>query len=137
MKCIFLFFCMFGFLVSGFSQSKHASYTWEYAQYDTVKKDYELENSIVIFEKKMVELFFSADNQFRQIEILHKKVQLNSNDAIEEYNTIYLPASTHTKKVLDQKTRVITKQGVVKELDNSAIQVKQNPESGKTYNIMQ
>jgi len=124
---------MFGFLVSGFSQSKHASYTWEYAQYDTVKKDYELENSIVIFEKKMVELFFSADNQFRQIEILHKKVQLNSNDAIEEYNTIYLPASTHTKKVLDQKTRVITKQGVVKELDNSAIQVKQNPESGKTY----
>ncbi len=115
------------------AQASFSSYDWDEATYDTAIERFSDESTIILFEKNFIEFFYDTDDSFREINITHVKAQLNSDDAISAYNTIYLPISTDEKEVISQKTRVINKNGSVKELDKSAIKIKKDEETGKIY----
>ncbi|MDA3882022.1 MAG: DUF3857 domain-containing protein [Bacteroidales bacterium] len=121
------------FYLTSLAQASFSSYDWDEAEYSTVIERFTDESTIILFEKNLIEFFYDTDDSFREINVTHVKAQLNSDDAISAYNTIYLPISTDEKEVIAQKTRVINKDGSVKELDKSAIKIKKDEETGKVY----
>lgn len=131
-NCIIFLISFLSVSVLSFSQATYESYDWDEPLYESVFDEFSQEAVVVLFEHKIIEYFFKGDD-FKQIEITHKKVQVNTDNAIEEYNTIYLPVSTDNRSVIRQKTRVIASNGTVKELDNSAIQLKRDEETGRVH----
>ncbi|TMM52231.1 DUF3857 domain-containing protein [Maribacter algarum] len=83
-------------------------------------------------EKYVVEFAFSDDNSFTEHYLEHKALWLNSNDKIEDYNKIYLPYSS-SSELIENKARVITKEGKIINLDDSKILTAKDEETGKSY----
>jgi hypothetical protein len=124
------------FYLTSLAQASFSSYDWDEAEYSTVIERFTDESTIILFEKNLIEFFYDTDDSFREINVTHVKAQLNSDDAISAYNTIYLPISTDEKEVIAQKTRVINKDGSVKELDKSAISGRKSDSKGAFYTPM-
>ena len=116
---------------------ENIDYNWSKAQYDTISETYQKENEVVILERKIMEYYNDkTTNSFNQLDIFHKKVQVNSDDAISTYNTLYLPASGGNKELVAYKARVITKEGKVRELSNEAVKTAKDEESESEYKYL-
>lgn len=108
----------------------YKSYDWEQSPNYTVNKDIN-EKIIAIKEKNVTEFSFEK-NDFLEFFLEHKILWLNSDDAIEDFNKIYLPFSS-TDELQINKARVITPSGKIINLDASKILTAQDEESGRTY----
>lgn len=108
-----------------------SSYNWdESPNYDVDNKSED--PMMALKEKYVVEFAFSEENSFTEHYLEHKVLWLNSNDKIEDYNKIYLPYSS-TSELIENKARVITKDGKVIDLDDSKILTATDEETGKSY----
>lgn len=121
-----LLFCTFLF-----AQTK-LNYSWEKPEYTKCSEKNKAENELIIFERRIAEFYYDpVSGNLSQIIVLHKKVQVNSDDAISGFNKLYLPSVTKTKTLENHKARVITKDGKVVELDKSAVKTAKDQETNK------
>lgn len=125
---------LFIFLLSTLSlqsQEFYKSYDWEAEPlYDTTEiKD---ESLVSTKEKISTEFYFTPDGEFVEYYLEHKVFFLNSDDAIEEYNKVYLPYDSDAN-LLVNKARVINPQGKIIDLDDSKILSATDDETQRTY----
>ena len=124
-----LTFCLF--ILTANSQAFYKNYDWDKTpNYNT--KDYANDNLVALKEKITTEFFFTEDSQFVEFYLEHKTYYLNSDEAIEDYNKIYLPYDSDSE-LLVNKARVITPSGKVIDLDDSKILTATNDETKRTY----
>src|SRR6056297_1418743 len=119
------------FSISIYSQAYYQSYDWDKnPTYNA--KDYDGEGLVAAKEKIATEFFFTQDSEFVEFYLEHKALYLNSEEAIEDYNKIYLPYDSDSELLIN-KARVITPSGKVIDLDDSKILTATDDESQRTY----
>lgn len=106
------------------------SYDWEASPNYTVEKE-RTEDMIAVKEKTVTEFTFDKEDLVEYF-LEHKVLWLNSDDAIEEYNKIYLPFTAGAELQIN-KARVITPEGKIINLDQSKILSAEDEETGSTY----
>ncbi len=106
------------------------SYDWEETPSYTAEKG-NTEDIIAVKEKTVTEFYFKEKDLVEYF-LEHKVLWLNSDDAIEEYNKIYLPFSSEAELQVN-KARVITPEGKLINLDQSKILTSEDEETGRTY----
>ena len=106
------------------------SYDWEENPSYAVEEG-STEDMIAVKEKTVTEFYFQKKDLVEYF-LEHKVLWLNSDDAIEEYNKIYLPFSSRAELQVN-KARVITPEGKLINLDQSKILTSKDEETGRTY----
>jgi hypothetical protein len=106
------------------------SYDWE-ENPSYVVEEGSTEDMIAVKEKTVTEFYFQKKDLVEYF-LEHKVLWLNSDDAIEEYNKIYLPFSSRAELQVN-KARVITPDGKLINLDQSKILTSEDEETGRTY----
>jgi len=110
-------------------QGFYQNYSWDsnpkYVVEDTSQ------DLVAVKDKIAVEFSFEGEN-FVEYFMEHRVLWLNSDDAIESYNKIYLPYTGNTD-LLVNKARVIQKNGNIVELDKSKILTADDEETGRKY----
>ena len=106
------------------------SYDWEETPSYKVASE-STEDMIAVKEKTVTEFYFE-ESKLVEYFLEHKVLWLNSDDAIEENNKIYLPFSAEAELQIN-KARVITPEGKLINLDKSKILTAEDEETGRTY----
>jgi len=89
-------------------------------------------NELIAMKDKNIVEFFFIDEGLAEYVVKHRVLFLNSDQAIEDNNKIYLPYSSSSELVTN-KARVITKDGKVIDLDESKILTAEDEETGEVY----
>lgn len=122
--------CLFSFTTL-FAQPFFKSYDWE--ENPSYSNEGFSEKSLASVKEKVVtEFYFNEEGDFIEYFLEHNVYYLNSDDAIEGYNKIYLPYSSDSKLEVT-KARVITKDGNIVNLDESKILTATDEETNRTY----
>ena len=114
-------------------QPFYKTYSWDKnPDYKKLKTD--ADSDMIAFKEKVVKEFFYPEEEDGLVEyyLEHRLLWLNSDEKIEDYNKIYLPYRSNSE-LLISKARVISKEGVVQELDDSKILTAQDEETQRTY----
>ncbi|WP_240915509.1 DUF3857 domain-containing protein [Polaribacter sp. 20A6] len=123
------FLCVFQ-IVNAQEKPFFESYDWEVNPNYKVDKEIS-EDMIAVKEKTVTEFYFQEDDLV-EFFLEHKVLWLNSDDAIEEFNKIYLPFSSEAEMQVN-KARVITADGKIINLDKSKILTAEDEETVSTY----
>lgn len=120
------------FITYCYTQSKpfFKDYSWENQPNYSVEPT-KGESLISIKETKVTEFFYLED-KLVEYYLDHKVIWVNSDDAIEDFNKIYLPYSS-TSIIEIAKARVITKEGKILELNESHILTAQDEKTKSQY----
>ncbi len=86
---------------------------------------------IAMKDKNIIEFFFIGDG-LSEYRVKHRVLWLNSDQAIEDNNKIYLPYNS-SSELITNKARVSTKEGKVIELSEDKILTAEDDETGKVY----
>ncbi len=108
--------------VTTFAQDlEFKGYTWDSTGtlHTLAPEDSEL-GEVVIMDKNALEYAYDDYGNLYEYELVHKIIKVNTNDAIERNNRVYLPLYK-VENILINRARVITSSGKVKELDESNI----------------
>ncbi|HEX8562190.1 MAG TPA: DUF3857 domain-containing protein [Flavobacterium sp.] len=109
------------------------NYDWdEKATTVIVPEKYKNENEVILDRNTKIELAV-AGNVVKQYYLLHEKILINSDEAIERNNKMYIPFNIN-ESVLTNKVRVILKNGKVIKLDKKDIKEETDEEKGVKYN---
>ena len=98
----------------------------------TIPEKYKTENEVILDRTIKIEVVIS-DKGAKQYHLLHDKIYINSDEAIERNNKIYIPFSLN-ESVLMNKARVILKNGSVINLDQKDIKEEVDQEKGIKFN---
>lgn len=97
-----------------------------------IPEQYKNEKEVILDRTSKIEIVVSGKSA-KQYHLLHEKIYINSDDAIERNNKIYIPFSLD-ESVLINKARVILKNGSVIHLDKKDIKEDVDQEKGMKYN---
>ncbi|MBP6758758.1 MAG: DUF3857 domain-containing protein, partial [Flavobacterium sp.] len=97
-----------------------------------IPEQYKNEKEVILDRTSKIEIVVSGKSA-KQYHLLHEKIYINSDDAIERNNKIYIPFSLD-ESVLVNKARVILKNGSVIHLDKKDIKEDVDQEKGMKYN---
>jgi len=133
MKNLSTLFCLFLFCISaGYAQDyEFKNYHYSDRKIDVPAK-YADENEIILEKHIKVELIAAQKGAY-QVFLLHEKVLINSDDAIERNNRVYIPFRLD-ESLLTNKVRVILKNGTVINLKSNDIKEEVDQEKGVKYN---
>ena len=98
----------------------------------SVPKNYKDEKEVILNRTLKIEVVVDK-NTATQYRLLHEKKYINSDDAIERNNKIYIPFGDN-ENILLTKARVILKNGKVITLDKKDIKEEVDQEKGIKYN---
>lgn len=116
-----------------------------YAQKNVEFKDYNYTNTkytvadkyknqdAVILERNLKSEFVLEDDNLVEYFLFHNKTQINSDNAIEDNNKIYIPSKLNANLVIN-KLRVIKKDGSIIELKEEDIKEEVNENNQMRYN---
>lgn len=113
---------------------------YSFKNYDWNEKDvkiavpqkYEAEKEFILNRTLKIEIVVDKNNA-SQYRLIHEKKYINSDDAIERNNKIYIPFN-EGENLLVTKVRVILKNGKVISLDKKDIKEEVDEEKGMKYN---
>jgi len=109
------------------------NYDWnEKATAFEIPEKYKNEKEVILDRTSKIE-FVVAGKSAKQYQLLHEKIYINSDDAIERNNKIYIPFNLN-ESVLINKARVILKNGTIINLDKKDIKEDVDQEKGMKYN---
>ena len=113
------------------SFSQTINYDWsEKPSYPVTEEDRKV--PVVYLKEVTILEFYYAEQHLVNNKFYHRAVLLNSDEAINSYNKIYLPMSSDDD-LRRHKARVISPDGSVKELDEKSIQEATDEESQQKY----
>jgi len=96
---------------------EYKGYKWaDTAKLHKLSADEMKRNTVIIKDKRILEYYFVTSDTLVMFTTRHFIVRVNSDKAIEENNTVYIPL-TNDVKVIDLKARTISKDGTVTMLD--------------------
>ena len=128
---LFLLLCNFNSIVA--QEYTFKDYKWEQKpQAFTLPEQYKNENQLIVSRTIKIEVV-TDKNGPKQYYLLHDKIFINSDDAIEKNNKIYLPFSSN-ENVVKNEARVILKSGKIITLDKKDIKEEVDEERGVKYN---
>lgn len=122
------------FLIFG---SQAIAQDYNFSDYDFTDREVEIpdefkdKDEIVLFRDRKVEII-SGENSVQQFFLLHEKILVNSDDAIEKNNRIYI-SSGRNEEIVVNKNRVILPDGNIITLSNEDIHEEVDAESGSSY----
>lgn len=109
------------------------NYDWdEKATTVEIPEKYKNEKEVILDRTSKIE-FVVIGKTAKQYHLLHEKIYINSDDAIERNNKIYIPFNLN-ESVLVNKARVILKNGTVINLNKNDIKEDVDQEKGMKYN---
>lgn len=130
---LFLFITNSVYLFSQKNPTKLDKYAWnENPVFHNLPEEEMKDSEIVLKQNTELEFFYDELGGLNQYKLFHNIIKVNSNDAIESNNKIYIPISEGTE-VIQEKARVISGTGKVKELDKSDIKESKDEETNKNY----
>lgn len=133
LKIIFTFVAILNASVFFGQEYSFKNYDWnEKETAVTIPDQYKNENEVILDRTTKIEIVISGKTA-RQYHLLHEKIFINSDDAIERNNKIYIPFSLDESVVLN-KARVILKNGTVINLDKKDIKEDVDQEKGMKLN---
>lgn len=126
------------FLLSGTLASaqmpEFEGYNWntfpEIPETDTVKA---INGSLITLERRITEVYPNKQDVFEEISIFHRKIRVETHDAVNRFNKIYIPVSD-VIDILAIKARFISADGKITELPESSIHQVENLENKGDYN---
>jgi hypothetical protein len=109
------------------------SYNWDFnPKFEKIDAPTQEHNAIVLKDLKAVEFFFDEEyNTLLQLYTVHSKVQVNTHQAVEMYNKLYMPMA-RVLSIEDLRARVITKESV-KEIENIDLKDYEGEDSYSSY----
>jgi hypothetical protein len=111
----------------------YANYDWEAnPKLHQLKPEEKLLEQIILKEKQAYEFAYGKDRNFEEYKLLHKIIRVNSNNAIEKNNRIYIP-SGYGMEFIKHKVRVISSGGKVRQLSDSDIKEAVDEQSQTKY----
>lgn len=119
---------------AGFAQNySFKNYDWNEKETKIeIPENYKNEKEVILDRTEKIEIVVEGKTA-RQYHLLHEKIYINSDDAIERNNKIYIPFSLN-ENVLVNKARVILKNGNVINLDKKDIKEDIDQEKEMKYN---
>lgn len=109
------------------------NYNWDEKETKVeIPENYKNEKEVILDKTEKIEVVIEG-NAAKQFHLLHEKIYINSDDAIERNNKIYIPFKLD-ESVLINKARVILKNGTVINLDQKDIKEDVDQEKGMKYN---
>jgi hypothetical protein len=133
LKTIFTFVALLS--TSVFFAQEYSFKTYDWNEKDTkidVPKKYESEKEVILNRTVKIEVVVDK-NTVTQYRLIHEKKYINSDDAIERNNKIYIPFGDQ-ENLLITKVRVILKNGKVITLDKKDIKEEIDQEKNMKYN---
>lgn len=131
-----IIFFLLVFLTSNFIFSQEYSfqdYNWNEKDTKTViQKEYENLNEVILDKTIKVEIVLQGQQSF-QYYLVHQKTLINSNDAIEKNNKMYVPIYEN-ESIVTNKVRVILKNGKIINLDQKDIKEEIDQEKQMKFN---
>ena len=109
--------------------SFHTTYDWDANPSYKVK---DASKDLVALKDKIAIEFAFEGEDFLEYFLEHRVLYLNSDEAIERYNRVYLPYTGGTNLEVN-KARVITKNGEVIVLSEDKILTADDEETGRKY----
>ena len=102
------------------------SYDWDEPLFDDSHAATQ-DTSSAIFLKSITRLekFYNDDGELESYQLVHQKIKINSNDALELFNTVSFSLSTFSE-IVSLKARFIGRDGRVVELDHSHLKTIEN-----------
>jgi len=126
------------FLIPGIlygQNTKYDKYNWnttpEVLKSDTVKP---VDGVKFTFERRIKEVYINNENYFEEINVFHRRIKVETNNAIDSYNKIYVPVS-NVIEILNIKARFISSGGKITELAQENIKEVENLENKGDYKI--
>lgn len=133
LKIIFTFVAILNASLFFGQEYSFKNYDWNEKETAVVIPDqYKNENEVILDRTIKIEIVITGKTA-KQYNLLHEKIFINSDDAIERNNKIYIPFSLDESVVLN-KARVILKNGTVINLDKKDIKEDVDQEKGMKLN---
>lgn len=111
---------------------KYADFKWEEKPVLTTLSENEKNESEVIISRNISYEFVYDENQLKSYFFLHIITKVNTDEAIDENNKIYIPINSNSK-LIETKARVINSKGEIKELDKNDMKTAIDEESQTNY----
>lgn len=132
MKKGLLLLTVFVCAITGFAQNlEYTKYNWE-ENIDIEKYNLKSEEGIISYKEHYQKEFYLKGDNFFEIDLTHQLMWLNSDEAIENYNKVYLPYDNTSELVLS-KARVIKADGTIIELPEDKILTAKDEETNREY----
>ncbi|HQK39001.1 MAG TPA: DUF3857 domain-containing protein, partial [Flavobacterium alvei] len=132
LKIIFTLVVLFNSSAFLAQEYSFKSYDWNEKETTvSVPEKYKNENEVILNRTEKIE-FVIVGKTAKQYHLVHEKIFINSDDAIERNNKIYIPFSLD-ESVLANKARVILKNGTTILLDKKDIKEDIDQEKGMKY----
>ena len=133
LKTLFTFVALLSTTVFFAQEYSFKNYDWNETDTKiTVPQKYESEKEVILSRTVKIEITVDK-NTATQYRLIHEKKFINSDDAIERNNKIYIPFGDQ-ENVLITKVRVILKSGKTITLDKKDIKEEVDQEKGMKYN---
>ncbi len=129
-KLFLSLFCLCS-ITTLFAQPFYQDYDWD-KNPSYSNEGFSEKSMASVKEKVVTEFYFNDEGGLVEYFLEHNVYYLNSDDAIEDYNKIYLPHSSDSNLEVT-KARVILKDGNIYDLDDSKILTATNEETNKIY----
>jgi len=127
-------FLLISGILSG-QETKYEKYNWnvtpEVLQNDTVNP---VNGVKFTYERRIKEVYLNKDNFFEEINVFHRRIRVETNNAIDNYNKIYVPVN-NVIAILNIKARFISSGGKITELERENIKEVKNLENKGDYRI--
>ena len=108
------------------------NYDWEKPEKYIPLENEKDQGEIHFFSKTIKEFVIAKDNNY-DFTVRHTKTYLNSDDAIERNNKVYIPFKSDGEEILVQKVRVIKADGSVVEVSSNDIKESEDEETKVKY----
>jgi len=116
-----------------FGQTEFGSYNWNTYPSDNKSDTIKCVNgAAVTLERRITEVFLNKQNIFEEIFVFHKKIKVDSHDALDHYNKIYIPLN-NVLEILNIQARFISPSGKITNLPKESIKQIANLENDGDY----
>lgn len=135
---IMRFFCIILFSVTAILSAQvteFSKYNYNYFNdpkpADTIKS----ENGVLItLERRITEVYVNSEDIFEEISVFHRKIKVESHNAIDRHNKIYIPVN-NVIEIINIKARFISPDGSITEVPQESIRQVSNLENEGDYKI--
>lgn len=115
------------------AQSEYETYTWNTVpprnQTDTIKS---VDGTVVLLERRITEVYVSPKDILEEIFVFHKKIKVESHQAVNEQNKIYIPVH-NVIDFIKIEARFISPGGKISNLKAESIKEVENLENKGTF----
>jgi hypothetical protein len=131
-------FCLILFFLPAILKSQvieFSKYNWNYFPEVKAADSLKSENGVLItLERRIVEVYVNREDIFEEINIFHRKIRVESHDAIDRHNKIYVPVN-NVIEIINIKARFISPDGKLIEVPQENIRQVSNLENEGDYKI--